>query len=90
MFLIKRPGILNPLQHMKDANDSILKVLTNNVQESVDFLEKLLKTNLTESIVLPTSDCFKNISSESGTYDILWENVSKIEIDEIKSIVIIV
>jgi len=80
---------LNPLQHMKDANDSILKVLTNNVQESVEFLENLLKTDITEDIVTPTSECFKNISSESGTYDIVWENVDKIEINEIKSIVII-
>jgi hypothetical protein len=74
---------------MKDANDSILKVLTNNVQESVEFLENLLKTDLSEDIVTPTSECFKNISSESGTYDIVWENVDKIEINEIKSIVII-
>lgn len=80
---------MNPLQHMKDANDSILKVLTNNVQESVEFLENLLKTDLTEDIVTPTSECFKNISTESGTYDIVWENVDKIEINEIKSIVII-
>jgi len=74
--------MLNPTQHMKDANDSILKVLTNNVMESVEFLEKCLK-NFTGEIFMPISDCFKNINSENGRYEIFWENSVVIKSDQI-------
>jgi hypothetical protein len=69
---INLPGCLNPSQHMKDANDSILKVLTNNVLESVEFLENCLKTfcdrTPVDAISIPTIDCFKNVNQ-----DIDWE-----------------
>ena len=78
--------MLNPTQHMKDANDSILKVLTNNVMESVDFLEKCLKS-FTGEISMPISDCFKNISSENGKYDIFWEYSISIKLDQIQNYV---
>ncbi len=85
-LLIYRPGIVNPLQHMKDANENILKVLLNNIQESVDFLEKCLET-LTHDICLPTSDCFTNLSADTGGYDIVWEKAKNYDVNLIKTLV---
>lgn len=73
---------------MKDANDNILKVLTNNVQESVDFLEKCLK-QLDHDLAMPTSDCFGNINPENGSYELIWKNGRILEIDEIRNSVCI-
>jgi hypothetical protein len=77
---------VNPLQHMKDANENILKVLLNNIQESVDFLEKCLDT-LTHDICLPTSECFTNLSAETGGYDIVWERARHYDVKLIKALV---
>ncbi len=77
---------MNPLQHMKDANENILKVLLNNIQESVDFLEKCLDT-LTHDICLPTSECFTNLSAETGGYDIVWERARHYDVKLIKALV---
>ena len=78
--------MLNPTQHMKDANDSILKVLTNNVMESVEFLEKCLK-NFTGEVSMPISDCFKNTSLENGRYEIFWENSISMKLEQIQNYV---
>lgn len=81
--VVNVPGIVNPLQHMKDANENILKVLLNNVQESVDFIEKCLNT-LNTDICIPTSECFTNLSADTGSYDIVWENASVYSMNVIK------
>ncbi|CAF0894283.1 unnamed protein product [Brachionus calyciflorus] len=81
---VNMPGSLNSLQHMKDANENILKVITQNVNESVDFLEKMFNS-YSGSVYKPLSDCFVNLNSETGYYDLKWENSSKIESDEIKA-----
>lgn len=69
---ITAPGIVNPLQHMKEANENILKVLLQNVQDSIDFLEKFLNVN--KELLVPLSDCFTNISPETGEYELIWSN----------------
>lgn len=45
---------------MRDANENILKVIVNNVHESVEFLEKFVSTCAAESLNKPTSECFRN------------------------------
>ncbi len=71
---------------MKDANENILKGLVSNVQESVDFLEHFLK-NLEHDICIPTSECYSNLNSETGTYDLIWEKASQLQIEAVKNIV---
>lgn len=71
---------------MKDANENILKVITNNVQESVEFLEKFFK-NLNRNVYKPTINCFKNLNSDCGTYDLIWENSYNLEVEEVKAYV---
>lgn len=77
---------MNPLQHMKDANENILRVLTNNVQESVDFLLKCLAC-IDRDINIPTSDCFTNLNSETGNYDIIWTKSDVYSLSMLKSFV---
>jgi hypothetical protein len=86
---IALPGVLNPLQQMKEANDNILKVLTTNVLESVEFLEKCAKSldSSGEGLVRPTSDCFSNISAETGGYELEWANSTRLEQEFIKQFV---
>lgn len=69
---------------MKDANENILKVITQNVQESVEFLEKMFKS-YDGKIYKPSPDCFINISSETGAYDLEWSNSYQLESNEIKA-----
>lgn len=71
---------------MKEANENILKALINNVQESVDFLEKCLDT-LTHDICLPTSECFANLSADTGSYDIIWDHTKKYSITVLKCLI---
>jgi hypothetical protein len=71
---------------MKEANENILRVLLNNVQESVDFLEKSLD-NLSHDICIPQSDCFTNLSAETGNYDIFWEKSKIYNLNVLKSLV---
>ncbi len=71
---------------MKDANENILKVLMNNVHESVGFLEKCLDT-LSHDICLPTTDCFTNLSAETGGYDIVWEQARNYSINVVKCLI---
>lgn len=72
---------------MKDANENILRVLLNNVQESVDFLVKCLSC-LDHDINMPTSDCFTNLSAETGNYDLIWEKSNVYTVDMLKCFVI--
>ena len=81
---------------MKDANENILKSITNNVHESVQFLEKLSQhlsttattttttTTTTQDVRMPTSECFQNMSAESGSYELLWERGTPLAIEQIK------
>lgn len=69
---------------MKDANENILKVITQNVQESVEFLEKMFKS-YEGKVYKPAPDCFTNISSETGAYNLQWTNSIIIESAEIKA-----
>ena len=71
---------------MKDANENILRVLINNVQESVDFLLKSL-TCLDRDINIPTSECFTNLNSETGNYDIIWTKSSVYTLNMLKCFV---
>ena len=71
---------------MKDANENILKVLVNNVQESVDFLEKSLGC-LTQDICMPTSECFTNLNAETGSYDIIWHKSDTYNVNVLKCLV---
>lgn len=71
---------------MKDANENILKSLINNVQESVDFLENFIK-NLEHDICMPSSECYTNLNSENGTYDLVWEKADQLEQDQVKNTV---
>ena len=73
---------------MKDANENILRVLVNNVQESVDFLIKCLNC-LDHDINIPTSECFTNLSAETGNYDLIWSNSNVYNLNVFKSFVII-
>lgn len=72
---------------MKDANDNILKVITNNVQETVEFLERFVNTCTTSDVYKPTSACFKDLNAETGLYELVWDNSEQINIDYIKNIV---
>jgi hypothetical protein len=83
---IALPGVLNPLQQMKEANDNILKLLTTNVQESVDFLEKSLKM-LDQDLIRPLSECFCNLSAETGNHDLEWERSTKLNLEFVKQFV---
>jgi len=71
---------------MKDANENILRVLVNNVQESVDFLLKSL-TCLDRDINIPTSECFTNLNSETGNYDLIWTKSSVYTLNMLKCFV---
>lgn len=77
---------MNPLQHMKDANENILKVLMNNVHESVGFLEKCLDS-LTHDICVPTTECFTNLSADTGGYEIVWEQAKVYSIHVVKCLI---
>ena len=83
---ITAPGIVNPLQHMKDANENILRVLATSVQESVDFLEKLIK-QLSRDICVPTTECFANLIAEAGSYDVLWNHSQTLKLSTLKSLI---
>jgi hypothetical protein len=72
---------------MKDANDTTLKAIVNNVQETVDFLEKFSQFSGSHEIFKPTSSCFKDINTETGVYELAWESAQMIRFDLIKSIV---
>lgn len=52
---------------MRDANENILKVIVNNVHESVEFLEKFVEACAAESLYKPTNECFQyNRESQSS------------------------
>lgn len=82
------PGIINPLQHMKEANENILKTFTSaSILDSVEFLEKFLiyitenQQNL-KNLLQPTSNCFTNINAESGEHDLIWSNSVNLTMNE--------
>lgn len=65
---------------MKEANDSILKVLANSVRESVEFLEKCLK-ELDKDVCKPVSECFPDINSG---LELNWDKSVPLKQHEIK------
>lgn len=86
------PGSLNPLQHMRDANENILKVIVNNVQESVDFLEKFIASCSVESIFRPRSECFCSQtngqdSTAGSVFEFDWDKSDPVALDDIKNMV---
>lgn len=63
---------------MRDANENILKMIVNNVHESVDFLEKFVSSCSVESLTKPTSECFQNLNqtsqaSQAGQPDLMQQ-----------------
>jgi hypothetical protein len=65
---------------MKEANESILKVLTNSVRESVEFLEKCLK-ELDKDVCKPVSECFADVNSG---LELNWDKCVPLKQQEIK------
>jgi hypothetical protein len=65
---------------MKEANESILKVLTNSVRESVEFLEKCLK-ELDKDVCKPVSECFADVNSG---LELNWDKCAPLKQQEIK------
>jgi hypothetical protein len=65
---------------MKEANESILKVLSNSVRESVEFLEKCLK-ELDKDVCKPVSECFADVNSG---LELNWDKCVPLKQQEIK------
>jgi len=65
---------------MKEANDSILKVLVNSVRESVEFLEECLK-GLDKDVCKPVSECFPDVNSG---LELIWDKSVPLKQQEIK------
>lgn len=80
-----RPGLLNPLQHMKEVNLKTTKVKI--LHDSVAVLEKFVKVVNSQDLLKPTSECFRNFNSDNGTYEIDWNKSTNISIDEVKTLV---
>lgn len=74
---------------MRDANENILKMIVNNVQESVDFLEKFINSSTLESLFKPTSACFTSSTNPDtpGMFDFDWNKSDLVSIDDAKNMV---
>lgn len=82
----RRPGLLNPLQHMKDVNVKSTKIKLNFMGDSVAFLEKFTRI-MNHDLLKPTSECFRNINADKANYEIAWNNSITVSIDDIKNTV---
>lgn len=72
---------------MKEANESIMKMLNQSVQESVEFLEKCVK-ELDKKLIKADVNCFGNICSDDGDYELIWDNGIQIEPEFAKNMVL--
>lgn len=75
---------------MRDANENILKMIVNNVHESVEFLEKFISTCTVEHIYKPTSTCFRSAPQEAenaSLFEFDWEKSEIVALEDIKNMV---
>jgi hypothetical protein len=67
---------------MKEANENILRLLLSNIEDSIIVLEKYLHGLKATHLLKPAGQCFTNINSETGEYDLVWSNGEQVDLCE--------